>query len=109
MPSGARSRTAAAQFACEQRPECADPAPDGLVGHIKPALRQEVLHIAVAQSEAQIQPDRVPNDGWRVLVASKGNGGIANHSRAAAPPGGFPVTTPNGYVESFNARLRDEL
>src|SRR5436305_590011 len=38
-----------------------------------PALGEQVPHVPVAQRQAQIQPDRVPDDDGRELVASGGD------------------------------------
>src|SRR3954465_3515523 len=38
---------------------------DALVGEIKPALRKQLLNVAIAQREAQIKPNRVLDDSRR--------------------------------------------
>jgi hypothetical protein len=42
---------------------------DGLVTDLQPAFRQQILDITVAQGEAQVEPDRVPDHNWRKAVA----------------------------------------
>jgi hypothetical protein len=49
------------------------PAADALIGNIEPTLGEQVPYVAKAQGEAQVQPDGVPDHGWRILVASKGD------------------------------------
>src|ERR1039457_2362542 len=48
-------------------------SPDGLVADLQPALCQQILDIAVAQGEAQVQPNRVPDHIWREAVAGVGD------------------------------------
>ncbi len=50
-------------------PKCAAPAPDRRVGHDDPALGQQLLDVAVAEREAEIEPDRMANDRGREAVA----------------------------------------
>src|SRR5262249_8657893 len=59
MPSLARAAAALPQFARDHRAELQNPAPHCLVGDIEATLRQEILHVAVAQCEAEIEPNRV--------------------------------------------------
>src|SRR5215217_6090010 len=44
------------EVASESWPELENPAPNRLIGHVEPALRQELLHVAIAQREAEIEP-----------------------------------------------------
>ena len=46
------------------------PSSIGLVANVKPALRQQVLNIAIAQCEAKVEPNRVPDYIWWEAVAS---------------------------------------
>src|SRR5712671_4980343 len=70
MPSVARAAAALPQFARDYRAELQNPAPHRLVRDIEPTLRQEILHVAVAQCEAEIEPNRVLDDrrrkAWRL-------------------------------------------
>src|SRR5260370_2637197 len=59
MPAVARPRATLAQPSRDRGAEFQHPAPYGLVGDLKPALGQQFLDIAVAQGEAEIEPDRV--------------------------------------------------
>jgi hypothetical protein len=47
---------AAAPPGGEGRPERPAPQPDGLVAHLHPALRQEILHVPEAHTEPVVQP-----------------------------------------------------
>jgi hypothetical protein len=38
--------------------ELAAPLPDGFIGHSDPTDEQELFHIAVAETGAEVQPDR---------------------------------------------------
>src|SRR5215468_10160064 len=45
------------------------PLADGLVGHIDAALEQDLLHVAVAQREAIVEPDPMADDlTWKAVV-----------------------------------------
>ena len=57
-----RPRPQPAQLACVQHPELQRPAPDGFVGDLDTAFGEQILDIAVAQREAEIQPDGVLDD-----------------------------------------------
>src|SRR5829696_2241133 len=63
-----------AQVAGEGGSELQDPAPDRLVGGLDAPLRQELLDIAVAQREPEIEPGCMPDDLGRELVAGIGDG-----------------------------------
>ena len=54
-----------AQSSRERRPELEDPLPDCLVGDVETAFGEQLLNVAVAQREAQIQPDGVLDDEGR--------------------------------------------
>src|SRR6266404_3268844 len=62
MPAVARPRATLAQPSCDRGTEFQHPAPDRLVGDVKPSFSQQFLDIAVAQGEAVIEPDRVLDD-----------------------------------------------
>ena len=57
-----------AQPAREQRPELENPLPDGFVGDVETAFGEQLFNVAVAQREAEIQPDGVLNDEDRKAV-----------------------------------------
>ena len=60
--------SAFAQVRCDHRPEMVHPAPDGLIGDHDPAFRQQILDVAEAQREPNIEPDRVLDDFGREPV-----------------------------------------
>ena len=60
-----------AKFSGEDRPELQDPSPHRLVGDIQTALRKQILDVAIAEREAELEPDRVLDDRRRELVAGK--------------------------------------
>ena len=52
-------------------PELLTPPADGFVGDVDAPFQEELLHVAVAQSEAIIEPDPVTDDGAGKRVAGK--------------------------------------
>ena len=52
---------ALAQPAPDRRAELQHPAPHRFVGDVEPYFGQQFFDIAVAQGEAEIEPDRVDN------------------------------------------------
>jgi hypothetical protein len=48
---------------CDRRSELQHPAPDGFVGDVEPALGEQILEVSVAEREAQVEPDRMLDDG----------------------------------------------
>jgi hypothetical protein len=46
------------------------PTPDRLVGDVKPSFGQQFLDVAVAQGEAEIEPDRVRDDLGREAMTA---------------------------------------
>src|SRR5450631_1302463 len=50
--------------------ELQSPAADRLVGHIDATLGEHILDVAVAQSEAEIEPDGLLDDDARKAVAA---------------------------------------
>src|SRR5215208_2944089 len=90
VPLSAWPRPKPTEVAGESWPELQNPAPNGLVGHVEPALRQEFLHIAVAQREPEIEPDRVSDDlGWKLMTGI----GDGLHTPTLPPPS-VSVTRP---------------
>jgi hypothetical protein len=62
-----------------RRTKLQDPTADGLVADVQPSRGQQILDVAVAQGESQIEPNRVTNDaGWEA-VANVRNG-VHHHS-----------------------------
>ena len=81
VPSVARPRAPLAQPSRDRGTEFQHPAPHRFVGDVEPALGQQFLDIAVAQGEAEIEPDRVLDDlGWEAMTA------VAERSHADIPP-----------------------
>ena len=62
MPSVARPRATPTQPSRDRGTEFQHPAPHRLVGDFEPSFGQQFLDIAVAQGEAEIQPNRVLDD-----------------------------------------------
>src|SRR5215207_9841405 len=82
------------EVAGESWPELENPAPNRLIGHVEPALGQEFLHVAVAQREPEIEPDRVSDDlGWELMT------GVGDGLHAPTlPPSSVGVTEPSREV-----------
>src|SRR3954462_1550830 len=88
MPPGAWLGTKPTEVARESWPELENPAPNCLVGHIEAALGQELFHVAVAQGEPEIQPNRASDDlGWELMTGI----GDGLHGPILPPPS-VPVT-----------------
>jgi hypothetical protein len=51
----------------------ADPSPHRFVGHIEPTLSEQIFDGAIAERETHIEPNGVPDDRGRKLVAGKRN------------------------------------
>jgi len=62
MPAIARPRATPTQPLCDRGTELPHPAPYGFLGDVEPALGQQLLDVAIAQGEAEIERDRVLND-----------------------------------------------
>jgi hypothetical protein len=57
---------------CDHRAELVGPAAHGLVGGIDAALGEQILDVAQARGEAEIQPHRQPNRiGWEPVALVK--------------------------------------
>jgi hypothetical protein len=55
-----------------RRSELQHPAADRFIGNLEPTLGKEILHVAVAQGAAEIEPDRVLDNRRRKAVAAIG-------------------------------------
>src|ERR1700730_18256473 len=75
MPPGAWPRAPLAKLPGKCRSELEDPAAHGLVGDIDAALSHEVLDVAIAQSEPNVKPNRVPDNRCRKVVVAIGDAG----------------------------------
>jgi hypothetical protein len=53
-------------LALAHRAELQSPAADRLVGHIDATLGEHILDVAVAQTEAEIEPNGLLNDDERI-------------------------------------------
>ena len=78
MPSIAWPRPTLAQPSRNRRAELQHPTPHRFIGDVELALGEQFLHVAVAQREAEIEPDRVLDDLGRKTMAA-----IAERSHAA--------------------------
>jgi hypothetical protein len=65
------------QSSREERPEFEHPAPDRFVGQVEPAFGKKLRDVAVAEGEAEIEPDCVLDDRRRKAVAPVGERGHA--------------------------------
>ena len=69
MPAIARPGATLAQPSRDRGTELQHPSPHRFVGDVEPSFGQQFLDIAIAQSEAEIEPDRVLDDSggkrWR--------------------------------------------
>jgi len=78
------------------------PAPHRFVGDVEPSLGEEFLDIAVAQREAEIEPDRVLDDLWReamATVAERSHLDILPDTPLAPDP--VSVTTPASRIDGM--------
>jgi hypothetical protein len=63
-------RAALAEMRGDHRPEMVHPASDGLVRDRDPTLRQQILDVAKAQREPEIEPNRLMDDLRREPISS---------------------------------------
>jgi hypothetical protein len=53
-----------------RRTKLQDPTADGLVADVQASRGQQILEVAVAPGEPQIEPNRVTNDaGWEAVAS----------------------------------------
>jgi hypothetical protein len=71
MPSRRWPRASATKFSGEQRSELQDRSLHRFVGHIEPTLSEQIFDVATAERETHIEPNGVPDDRGRKLVAGK--------------------------------------
>jgi hypothetical protein len=70
MPAVAWPRATPAQPSGDQRSELQHPTSHRFVGEVEPTLGEQILHVAVAQREAEIEPNRVlDNRRWKAVAA----------------------------------------
>ena len=65
-------------------PKLPTPLADGLVGHRDTALEQDLLHVAVTQVKAIVEPDAVADDLGREAVMLVAIGGWCIHMTSIA-------------------------
>jgi hypothetical protein len=67
-----RLRSTPSQIRRDDRTEMVHPAADGLVAHGNPALSEQILDVAQAEREPEIQPDRLTVQGlersWAIKI-----------------------------------------
>jgi hypothetical protein len=68
--SVARPKTALPELSRNHRSELQHPAPDSFVGDVEPTLREQILHVALAQRKVQVEPHSVLDDNWRKAVTA---------------------------------------
>jgi hypothetical protein len=71
MPLRRWPRASTAKFSGEQWPELQHPWPHRLVGDIQTALREQILDVAIAEHETEMEPNGMPDDRRRKLMARK--------------------------------------
>src|SRR5215470_5454385 len=102
MPAIARPRATLAQPSGDRRTELQRPAPDRFVGDVEPSFGQPFLDIAVAQGEAEVEPDRVLDDLRRetmAAVAERGHADILCHTPPTPDP--VSVTMPADLLKRY--------
>src|SRR6516162_5551589 len=70
MPAVAWPRATPAQPSGDHTPELRHPTPHRFVREIEPTLGKQILHVAVAQGEAKVEPNRVLDNRRRKAVAA---------------------------------------
>src|SRR6516162_7772772 len=91
MPAVAWRRATPAQPSGDHGPELKHPTPHRFVGEVEPALGEQILHVAVAQGEAKVEPNRVLDNRRRKAVAAireQGHGERLSYPPLALTP--FP-------------------
>ena len=95
MPAVARPRATLSQPPSDRGTELQHPSPHRFIGDVEPSCGQQFLDIAVAQGEAEIEPNRVLDDLPReaiAAVAERGNAVILSDTPLAPDP--VSVTMP---------------
>lgn len=85
VPSARRRTAAPAQLRRHKRPELVDPSAHRLAADLDPALCQQFFHIADAQGEPEIQPDRLPDHVRREPMALERNPAVESSPPKPAP------------------------
>jgi hypothetical protein len=71
MPPRRWPRASTAKVSGEQRPELQYPSSHRFVGDIQTTLSKQIFDVAIAERETHIQPNGVPDDRRRKLMAGK--------------------------------------
>ena len=71
MPTRCWPRASTAKFSSKQWPKLQDPPSHRFVGDIQTALRKQIFDVAIAERETHVQPNGVPDDRRRELMAGK--------------------------------------
>lgn len=100
MPAGTWPVPKPSQAARNLRAKLLHPPPNRLVANVNTAFRHEVLDIAIAQREPEIQPNSMLNGNGRELVALVGHAMHQQVLSAMSPVGVVRVTVPfHGMTE----------
>ena len=96
MPAIARSRTAPSQAPSDCRSEFEHPTANALVRDVEAALGKQLLDIAIAQGEAEVQPHCVLDDDRRKTMPAIGDRSHAPQPtpNPSDPAGRFPDGAP---------------
>jgi hypothetical protein len=70
MPSVAWPRATPAQPSGDHRPELQHPTAHRFVEEVEPTLGERILHVAVAQGEAKVEPNGVLDNRRQKAVAA---------------------------------------
>src|SRR5436190_4340662 len=85
MPAITWSRTAPSQSPGDRRSEFEHPTANALVGNVEPALGKQLLNIAIAQAEPEVQPDMLDDDRRKAIPTIRERmHGLATEGRSAA-------------------------
>ena len=101
MPQGTPSGFSVTQVLCEEGPEFDAPFAEGFVADLDAALVEQFLNISVAEREAVVEPDGVPDDGhWESVAVGLrvGHGGSAYPTLIkATQPFALPIAQPQRF------------
>src|SRR4029077_4240937 len=108
MPAVARPRATLSQPPSDRGTELQHPSPHRFIGDVEPSCGQQFLDIAVAQGEAEIEPDRVLDDlgrGAMAAVAELSHADILPDALLAPDP--VCVTMPVASLRSPEEPIRN--
>ena len=81
------------------RPELQYPSSHRFVGDIQPTLRKQIFDVAIAERETDIEPNSVPDDRRRKLMAGK-----RDRHTPSYPPNRNPLPFPLQSLCSVTSR-----